>query len=261
MNKRLDFLLFEQSLLIWNASNSWGTIIVWAPLLRKSGGIDGCVCSGRPSFLSTLLTVSFGLSSSRSRCQRSTQAGPRPASLRARVSKPFEARSTASNSLLSSSPARPETTSLSPFHVPLVLTPSSSVAPLPRINAKPNLFCPRISSASLTSLFFSHPSSLGSSLLSLIHGSIVNQLSLLRPLLYRDTPDARIVRLFKVSLFLSFPSPFRSHQLLSSFNSVATMFYFVGGVPFPLRSTALAVLSSHFSLRSSFCSSPKCSFR
>lgn len=89
---------------------------VWAPLLRNSGGVGGCVCSGHPLLLSMLRSM-LGLSFSRTRRQRGIQAGSRPASLRARVSKPFEfeARSTASYSLLSSSLAQPEATSLPPI--------------------------------------------------------------------------------------------------------------------------------------------------
>lgn len=69
-----------------------------------------------------------------------TQAGSRPASLRARVSKPFEfeARSTASNSLSSLHfPHSPR-----PYRCPRAPSTSSlhSVAPLSRNNAKPNLF-------------------------------------------------------------------------------------------------------------------------
>jgi len=70
---------------------SWGT--VWAPLLRNSGGVGGCVCSGRPLLFSMFLSMPFSLSLSPACRQCGTQAGPRPASLRARVSKlskPFE---------------------------------------------------------------------------------------------------------------------------------------------------------------------------
>lgn len=99
---------------------------IWAPLLWNSGGVSGCVCSGLlPPLISTLLSMQFGLSFSRAHRQRGTQAGSRPASLRARVSKPFEfeARSTASNSLLSSLPVQPEAISLLP--------PRSPSPPLP----------------------------------------------------------------------------------------------------------------------------------
>lgn len=77
--------------------------------------------------------------------------------LTASLRKPFEfeARSTASNSLLSSPPAQPEASYIAALAVPLV-NPSCSVAPLPRINAKPNPFCPCISSIFLAPLSSSH---------------------------------------------------------------------------------------------------------
>lgn len=116
--------------------DSWfvGHGVVWEPLLRNSGGVGDCVCSGRPPLFSMLLTMlhsmPFGLSFSSACRQRGTPAGPRPASLRACVSKPFEfeARSTASNSLLSSPPAQPEASYIAALAVPLV-NPSCSVAP------------------------------------------------------------------------------------------------------------------------------------
>lgn len=143
--------------------DSWfvGNGVVWEPLLRNSGGVGDCVCSGRPPLFSMLLSMlhsmPFGLSFSSACRQRGTPAGPRPASLRACVSKPFEfeARSTASNSLLSSPPAQPEASYIAALAVPLV-NPSCSVAPLPRINAKPNPFCPCISSIFLAPLSSSH---------------------------------------------------------------------------------------------------------
>lgn len=177
---------------------------VWAPLLRNSGGVDGaCVVVVLP-LLSLLLAAPFGLSFSPARRQRSTQAGPRPASLQACVSKPFEfeARSTASNSLLSSPPAQPEVISLPPMFIPFYCPSSShqrkTVSLLPTY-----LLCSPDSS-----LHFWAP------LLCLIHDSIVNQPcpppipALLLPLGTRRTLS-KVLSLSKLSSALPFPpTPF-----------------------------------------------------
>lgn len=178
-----------------------------------------------------------------------TQAGSRPASLRARVSKPFEfeARSTASNSLSSLHfPHSPRPYRCPPCPLYLV-APSHSVAPLPRNNAKPNLFyswyllCPPDLSLLQPPNFRPPSSPVDSRYRKSAFSPALRSISALLPL----AATLQVVGLF--SLFLSLSPPFRFQRLHPSSNFVAMTFYFVGD-PFSLRSTALATYSLSISL-------------
>lgn len=196
--------------------------------------------------------------------RRGDTAGSRPASLRARVSKPFKfrARSTAPNSLLPLPPAQPEVISLflRPFPVPL--TNSFPIA----FHHRPSSSHQRETESLLPAYLFRTPPSSPWPPFPLLY-SWQYRKSALRPSFYLDIPlsqsqsiDYLSFSFSKASLFLSFPSAL-SFPPTSCSNSVALTlfcgFFFFPSLLYSLPLT-LCFRSIFRPARSSFRPSHKC---